>query len=114
LNGERSELKNRRLHIYWNEDRQDFSNRDEQGVALSEGSEAEARETINETISETAESVLELIRDNPSMTYAEIAASLGKSRATAHGMTAGLKAKGFIERIGANKNGRWAVTSSFL
>jgi fido (protein-threonine AMPylation protein) len=35
LLGESNELKNRRLHIYWNEQAQDFSNHDEDGVLVT-------------------------------------------------------------------------------
>jgi fido (protein-threonine AMPylation protein)/biotin operon repressor len=116
VSGEMVELKNRRLHIYWNEERQDFSNHDERGVVLKNSNDAEVRETVNETVNETTNETVKLIlglmRGNPAITYDEIAASTGKSRATVHRMIAELKTKGIIKRSGASKNGRWIVIDS--
>jgi predicted HTH transcriptional regulator len=49
------------------------------------GSDTEVHETTNETTNETTKLILDLMRSNPAITYDEIAASTGKSRATVPG-----------------------------
>ena len=67
-------------------------------------------DTVNNTVNDTVNSILKLIKENPFISYDEIAKSLKKSRATVSRNIAELKKRGIIERIGADKNGKWQVT----
>lgn len=53
--------------------------------------------------------VLTLITKFPSLTYAEIAASINKSPATVKRYLQELKASGVISRSGGKKGGRWMI-----
>ena len=64
---------------------------------------------IADTVNDTVNSILNLIKENPFISYDEIAKSLKKSRATVSRSIAELKKQGLLERIGADKNGRWQV-----
>ena len=64
---------------------------------------------IADTVNDTVNSILKLIKENPFISYDEIAKSLKKSRATVSRNIAELKKRGLLERIGADKNGRWQV-----
>ena len=64
---------------------------------------------INDQISETERSILELLRDNPKLTNAELINKTGKSQRTITRTLAALKGKGLISRIGSNKSGYWKV-----
>ncbi len=64
---------------------------------------------VNDTVNDTVNSILKLIKENPFISYDEIAKSLKKSRATVSRHIAELKKQGLLERIGADKNGKWLV-----
>lgn len=53
--------------------------------------------------------VIELLRDNPQLTRAELAQRLAFSDSGVKRILAKLKASGLIERLGSNKSGRWFV-----
>ena len=53
--------------------------------------------------------VLQYLRDNPNATQVGTAKAIGKSRRAVQGAVASLKTKGWLEREGAKKNGRWIV-----
>ena len=54
-------------------------------------------------------SVLEAIRNNPSITRSELASLLGVSESTVYREITELKAKGVLRRVGETKNGHWEV-----
>ena len=54
-------------------------------------------------------SVLEAIRNNPSITRSELASLLGASESTVYREITELKAKGVLRRVGETKNGHWEV-----
>ena len=64
---------------------------------------------INDQISETEQSILALLRDNPKLTNAELIEKTGKSQRTITRTLATLKGKELIARIGSNKSGYWKV-----
>ena len=64
---------------------------------------------INDQISETERSILELLRDNPKLTNVELIEKTGKSQRTITRTLAALKGKELIARIGSNKSGYWKV-----
>ena len=64
---------------------------------------------INDQISDFEQSVLEMLRDNPKLTNAELIEKTGKSQRTITRTLAALKGKELIARIGSNKSGYWKV-----
>ena len=54
-------------------------------------------------------SVLEAIRNNPSIPRSELASLLGVSESTVYREITELKAKGVLRRVGETKNGHWEV-----
>ena len=66
-------------------------------------------EHISEHINLTDKAVLEAIRLNPRITNEELAATLGKSRATITRSIKKLRETRRIIRIGANKSGYWEI-----
>ena len=53
--------------------------------------------------------MLNAIKDNPSVTYDEIAEIIGKSRKTVARAIASLKKRGVVVRRGSDKTGRWIL-----
>ena len=64
---------------------------------------------INDQISKLEHSVLELLRDDPKLTNAQLIEKTGKSQRTITRTLAALKGKGLIARIGSNKSGYWNI-----
>jgi predicted HTH transcriptional regulator len=60
-------------------------------------------------LTETQHRILELIRNNPSITHLEMAKTLSITDKTAKRATKFLREVGLIERTGSDKNGIWAV-----
>lgn len=57
----------------------------------------------------TQAKVLELIRDNPSITQPQLAIKLGLGKTAIQNSIVFLKKNGYIERVGSNKRGYWNV-----
>ncbi len=53
--------------------------------------------------------LLEMVRRNPTMTIAQMAANLGVGTRQAERLVASLKEDGRLIRMGARRNGRWEV-----
>ena len=62
---------------------------------------------VNVPLNSTEQAVLRVIAANPSATYDEIAATIGKTRKTVSRAIAVLKERGSISREGSDKTGRW-------
>ena len=69
--------------------------------------EPEKRES--EPQNEPLKSVLEVVRRNPYLSKEQIAAEIGKSRATVTRALSKLQNDGMIQRVGADKNGYWKI-----
>jgi fido (protein-threonine AMPylation protein)/biotin operon repressor len=130
LLGENNELKNRRLHIYWNERAQDFSNHDENGAlviasepssgldsagsaddnALTGTVSGTVNGTAGGTVSEAQLAILDILADNPALSYDEMADRIGKGRRTVARAIRQLKDSGAIKRVGSDKTGYWIIT----
>ena len=65
----------------------------------------------HDTVNDTVNLILKLIRENPSISYDELAEKTGKSRPTVSRKITELKKKGLLVRHGADKNGWWEVKS---
>ena len=64
----------------------------------------------SEPLNKPLKSVLEVVRRNPYLSKEQIAAEIGKSRATVTRALSKLQNAGIIKRVGADKNGYWKIT----
>lgn len=64
-------------------------------------------EKVLDTLTESEKKVLEILDDNPLVTYMEIADKLSVSRKTVSQKIKMLKDKGIIIRVGSAKKGYW-------
>ncbi|MDE5874641.1 MAG: winged helix-turn-helix transcriptional regulator [Muribaculaceae bacterium] len=55
-----------------------------------------------------------MLIENPRLTRAEIAVRTGLTESGVKKIISGLKEAGFIERVGSNKTGHWAVNISII
>lgn len=69
--------------------------------------DGQINEQINEQITERQASIVGIISSNPSVTYEEMAAKAGVSKATVRRDVAVLVQKGLVRRVGSRKSGRW-------
>ena len=60
--------------------------------------------------SSAEESILALIKHNPSITRAQLAAQIGVGIRTIDNHLRKLKAQGVISRVGSDKGGSWRIT----
>ena len=60
-------------------------------------------------ISDREKMVIDLIKANPQITFAQISDKIGRSLRTVNNTIKALQEKGIIERVGGKKNGRWQV-----
>ena len=96
LLGEKHELHNREMHI--------------RGEFLL-GHAAPINDPINDPIKfdERESRIIELLREDPSLTRAGMAEQLGCSDSTVKRILQNLVDKGAIKRIGSNKKGEWII-----
>ena len=66
-------------------------------------------ETINETINNKSQKLIEILQLDPHLTTAELMEKLGCSRATVARIIKELKEKGYLVRVGSNKKGTWKI-----
>ena len=93
--GEHNELRNRYLHV-------DYPAQSD-APEISKGQNG----TLNVTLEELA--VLKLLKKNPKMKQAEVAAQIGKSDRTVKRITDSLKEKNAIARRNGKRDGWWEV-----
>ncbi|MGI5115361.1 winged helix-turn-helix transcriptional regulator, partial [Treponema denticola] len=53
--------------------------------------------------------IIKYLKENPEISYEQLAEKMGKSRATISRKISELKKAGIIKRIGADKNGYWQI-----
>lgn len=94
LLGERSDLRNRTLHI-----------------SFGESKDVETQNKSLDTLDLQELAIVKAIKENETITIDQIADKLGKSRSTIKRVIDTLKSKGILEREGARKNGRWILRS---
>ena len=94
LLGENNELKNRYLHVRWDE------------VNKVSGS---SQENSRYNPVDNRERVLIFLRSNPTITLQEIADKMGLTRRGVQKITDRLKAGGIIRREGSTKAGKWII-----
>ena len=92
-------------HFGQNDDRVELTLRIGQSTSSpGKGTESELKSTLK-----SGQKIVELMRENPSITIAELILRLGLSRSGVNKQIAKLKADGVIEREGSDKSGRWIV-----
>lgn len=69
----------------------------------------DTKHDTNDTISENDTKVLNLIRENPSITQAELREKLQVSIVTVKRLMADLQKRGLIERQGSSRKGKWII-----
>ena len=69
----------------------------------------DTKRDTNDTISENDTKVLNLIRENPSITQAELKEKLQVSVVTVKRLMADLQKRGLIERQGSSRKGKWII-----
>ncbi|MDE7290819.1 MAG: winged helix-turn-helix transcriptional regulator [Treponemataceae bacterium] len=96
LLGESNELKNRYVHIRYNEKILK--------IALP-------NVTVNVTVKLTAnqKNILGLVKENPDISQEAIASELGIARETVNRNMKKLQERNVLKRLGADKNGRWEI-----
>lgn len=67
-------------------------------------------DTANDTANDTVKIILSIIKENPFVSYEELALKTGKSRITISRKISELKKNNVIKRVGADKNGYWEIT----
>ena len=65
--------------------------------------------SVDENLNEIERKISGLILNDPTLTAEKISDNVEKSKRTAERYLKALQEKGFIERVGANKNGYWKV-----
>jgi len=66
-------------------------------------------DTLNETIKNTNASLISLVKENPTISYDELAEKLNKGRSTIYSSIVQLRKEKKIKRIGSKKTGFWKV-----
>ena len=67
-------------------------------------------DTVNDTVNQKQQKLLNLLSEQPRATYDEYAVRLHFSRSTIARNIKSLVAKGLIKRIGSDKSGFWKIT----
>lgn len=73
------------------------------------GNSAGVNVGVNVGVNETQQRILILMRENPTINAQRIADAVGITKRRVESNIQSLKRTGFVERIGAAKNGRWVV-----
>ena len=63
----------------------------------------------DDTVNDTVNAILALIKQNPSITYEDLTEKTGKSRRTISRIITELKTTGTIARVGSDKTGHWMI-----
>ena len=69
----------------------------------------DTKRDTNDTISENDTKILSLVRENPSITQAELKEKLQVSIMTVKRMMDDLQKRGLIERQGSSRKGKWII-----
>ena len=63
----------------------------------------------DDTVNDTVNAILALIKQNPSIIYEDLTKKTGKSRRTISRIITELKTTGTIVRVGSDKTGHWMI-----
>jgi len=92
-------------HFGQNDDRVELTLR----LVQSTSSPGKGTESGLKSRLKSGQKIVDLMRENPSITIAELLTELGMSRSGVNKQIAKLKAEGAIEREGSDKRGYWVV-----
>ena len=99
LLNESNELKNRYLHI-----QNIFEENEAENVGVNN---EDVGENVGVNLNKTQRKIVELIRNNPSITIEEMAKFADVATRTIERNIKKLKEREIIDRVGADKNGQW-------
>lgn len=88
-------LKNREMHVHY--------------IDPVKAENVPVNAPVNAPVNNTENTVLEIINNNPSITYDDIASIIKRDRKTVQRAINKLKKLGLIERIGSDKTGHWKI-----
>lgn len=99
LLGEKNELKNRFVHIR------------AQNLPVNDKRVENTGRILpaNLPVNKTQRQLLELLLENPNLTYDELAGKIAKTRETVRSNLRQLEEKQLLKRVGADKNGHWEI-----
>lgn len=107
LLGENNELKNRYLHVRWNEvNKAAGSSQESSQETVGSSQESSQQPTVD-----NRDKVLSFLRANPAITLQEVADKIGITRRGVQKITDRLKADGIIRREGSTKAGKWIINN---
>ena len=104
-----ADLRNRTLHIRWNEEKRQTDVLDD-SKRQNDVLETPLPLTAHLSLKEMA--VIKTIQENPRISIAAIAAKTGLSKRTVDRAIASLKEKAILSRIGAKNNATWVINTS--
>ena len=107
--GENNELKNRYLHVRWNDAKPQNDTSKPQNEVSEDAKPQNNASKPQLTIKE--KSVVDIMTRNPRVSIDEIARMTGISDSTVDRIIKSLKGKGIIERKGQKNNSQWIVNS---
>ena len=105
--GENNELKNRYLHVRWNDTKPQNDASKPQNEVSKDSKPQNNTSKPHLTVKE--KSVVDIMTGNPRVSIDEIARMTGISDSTVDRIIKSLKGKGIIERKGAKNNSQWIV-----
>ncbi|MBD5262019.1 MAG: winged helix-turn-helix transcriptional regulator [Bacteroides sp.] len=105
--GENNELKNRYLHVRWNDTKPQNDASKPQNEVSEDAKPQNNASKPHLTVKE--KSVVDIMTGNPRVSIDEIARMTGISDSTVDRIIKSLKGKGIIERKGAKNNSQWIV-----
>ena len=104
LLGMNYELKNRKLHLDWQEDAPKCQNEVQSAKDVAPKCQ---NDTLELSMEELA--LIKVIKNNPAITQAELVGITGQSLRTIKRLMAAMQAKGCIARQGGKRFGRWQI-----
>ena len=104
--GENNELKNRYLHIRWNDAK---PQNDVLGLTKRQNDVLKTSEMLTEKLTLKERAVVKLITTDPKISIASITTKSGLSRRTVDRIISTLKDKGVLTRQGAKNNATWVT-----
>lgn len=112
--GENNELKNRHLHVRWEEVNKTDESSQESSQERADSSQemsGSSQESSQQPPKDNRDRVLSSLRSNPTVTLQEIADKIGITRRGVQKITDRLKADGIIRREGSTKAGKWIINT---
>ena len=107
LLGESNELKNRYTHIDYDEYVKKFGENEKSSVRNLPVKNKNL--PVNLPVNKVQAELVQLLKENPSYTYDDLAEKISRTRETVRVNLRKLEEMNLIKRVGADKNGHWEV-----